>query len=613
MNRNVESHFAELPAASIQRSIFDLSYGHKTSGDIGSLIPVFVQEVLPGDSFKMRSSKVIRLQTMLTPVMDNLYADFYYFFVPNRLVWNHWKELMGENTQSAWIQSTTYQVPAISSPLDDKDQPTCFENCTLADYFGLPTYHLVEDEEDPGSYIPEPVTWTADAVNAPSALPFRAYALICNEWFRDQNLTDPLNIPFGDSNQTGSNGDDYINDVANGGKPFKAAKYHDFFTSMLPNSQKSDPVSFGTNAVFPGYTIPGTSIPGSYLPVGVNNVVHSGYIGAPPESGSYLGVAFTPSTDAYRDIRTDSSGSYIVGSTITVDSDTGVSSGWTTNSKRPVNLYADYPGVNIPDFEIPEISLGGVSFTINELRLAFQLQKFYEKQARGGSRYTEVILNHFSVRSPDARLQRPEYLGGNRVQVNVHEVTNNAQSEKDFLGDLGAKSHTVDVHFDFEKSFTEHGLIIGLMVLRYDHTYSQGLAPFWLRRKFEQFYWPVFSSLGEFGYRKCSIYADSTTMDSDEIFGFNEAWADYRFAQNRCSAEMRPGVSNSLASWHFADYYTECPVLSDEWIREDKTNVDRTLAVTSSVANQYWCDLYFQCTATRPMPMYSIPGLIDHH
>ena len=254
-----------------------------------------------------------------------------------------------------------------------------------------------------------------------------------------------------------------------------------------------------------------------------------------------------------------------------------------------------------------------VNFSVNELRLAFAYQRFLESLARSGSRYTELLLGLFGVRSPDARLQRPEYLGGNRVPINVSEVTNSAQSEQDFLGDLGAKSSTSDVNHDFVKSFTEHGYLFGLMVIRYDHSYSQGLARFWTRNTFTDFYNPKFAHLGEVPIYKAEIFASPETIaDKSKVFGYQEIWADYRYRPNMVTGEMRPGVQNSLAYWNLADYYASEPTLSDEWIREDVSNVDRALAVTSAVSNQFWADIYIRNKCTRCMPMYSVPGLIDH-
>lgn len=585
MNRNVESHFAQLPSIDIQRSIFDRSSTHKTSFDAGELIPIYVDEVLPGDSFRLTSSKVIRAQTMLTPIMDNMYLDTYFFFVPMRLVWDHAKEFFGENTQSAWIPEVEYQIPSISSPLDSNSEPISFDGGTIADYMGIPTYWYDDDLN------PIPAIWTNEAERRPSALPIRAYAKICDEWFRDENLTDPLNIPTGDSNQTGSNGSDYINDVANGGKPFKVAKYHDYFTSCLPSPQKGPDV---------GFTFGQQISVSPYVPVGVTNVYHNPVF----EEDAKYGLALqNMNTGTLHDIMI--SGSSYNTNTITKDADTGEISGWYNATNTPANLYAKLEDA---------ITVSGMSsFDINELRLAFQLQKFYEKQARGGSRYIEILKQHFGVTSPDARLQRTEYLGGNRIPLSIHEVTNSAQSQSDFLGDLGAKSATSDIHEDFERSFTEHGYIIGVCCVRYDHSYPQGLERFWSRRKFTDFYWPVFANIGEQPVYDSEIYADSTNMANGTVFGYQEAWADYRYKPDRVSGEMRPGIANTLASWHLSDYYTSKPTLSDGWIREDKNNVDRVLAVTSSVSNQFFADFYFECICTRAMPTYSIPGLIDHH
>lgn len=567
MNRNVESHFSRLPAVDIQRSVFDRSSSHKTSFNVGDLVPLYIDEILPGDTVQLETSKVVRLQTLLAPVMDNIYLDTYWFFVPNRIVWSHWQEFCGENRQSAWAPTTTYTIPKIKSPAGG------FSSGTIADYFGLPVG----------------VEWS-DGKHMPSALPFRAYAKICDEFFRDQNLTDPLNIPTGDANQDGSNGDNYISDVANGGKPFKVAKYHDYFTSCLPSPQK------GTS---PSIPIGEGKFIGGDFPVYAKNEL--------------IDVAkFYPERDLsgslrFLNIGNDESRTYrqIYNSVETVPG--AVNTAHTPAESReapglsyPANLWA-----SVPD----QTTQSSASIDINQLRLAFQMQKYLERNARGGTRYIEILKSHFGVTSPDARLQRPEYLGGNRISLSVRSVNNTAQSEQDFLGDLGANSVTQDVHFDVNKSFVEHGYLICVACARYDHTYSQGLERFWFRNNFMDFYLPVFANIGEQPVYTDEIYFTNT----EDVFGYNEAWADYRYKPNRVSGEMRPGVPNTLSYWHFADLYSSAPTLSDGWIREDKTNVDRTLAVSSSVANQIFADFYFNAKFARPMPMYSIPGLIDHN
>lgn len=560
MNRNVESRFSQLPRVEIPRSIFDRSSSHKTSFNAGDLVPLYIDEVLPGDTFRIKTSKVVRLQTLLTPIMDNVYLDIYWFFVPNRLTWEHWQQFCGENTQSAWAPTATYTIPKMKSPEGG------FDSGTIADYFGIP----VGVDFQTGERIP-------------SALPFRAYALICDTFFRDENLSDPLNISKGDANQQGSNGSDYINDVANGGKPFRAAKYHDYFTSCLPAPQKSgDPVGFpiGFSGLAPIVT--GDTIP---LPTDSVNPMH--FYLTPANDGIFDSTNLT-----FRYFSDSNHGS--------IPAISPVDSGnYTKMGILPNNLYADIPA-----------SSATANITINDLRLAFSLQRFFEQLARSGSRYIELLSGVFGVQSPDARLQLPEYLGGNRIPIQIHQVTNTAQAEQDFLGDLGAMSVTHDVHEDFDKSFTEHGYLMCLGVIRYDHTYSQGLERFWSRNSFTDFYIPTFANIGEQPVFSSEIFFDP--QNQDDVFGYQEAWADYRYKPNRVSGEMRPGITNSLASWHLADYYTEVPTLSDGWIREDKTNLDRALAVTSEVSNQAFLDIYFECVCTRPMPMYSIPMLEGH-
>nr|CDL65928.1 unnamed protein product [uncultured bacterium] len=556
MNRNVESHFAKNPTnIDISRSTFDRSSSVKLTFNTGEIIPFFIEEVLPGDTFKVKTSKVIRLQTLLTPMMDNIYLDTYYFFVPNRLVWEHWKEFNGENTQSAWIPEVEYQIPQLTAPEGG------WNIGTLADYFGIPT------------------GVSGISVNA---LPFRAYALVCNEWFRDQNLSDPLNIPVGDATVTGVNTGTFITDVVKGGLPYTAAKYHDYFTSCLPAPQKG-----------PDVTIPVTS--GHNLPVMFLNETH--------DAGPYKPFGVGIQNSELRNFYGFGSGSSGATSTSDTSSTVEVGSDGTgigQNFWTPTNMWA--------------VESGDVGMaTINQLRLAFQLQKLYEKDARGGTRYTEIIRSHFGVVSPDSRLQRPEYLGGNRIPINVNQIIQQSQStEQSPLGALAGMSVTTDKNSDFIKSFVEHGYIIGLVVARYDHTYQQGLDRMWSRKDRFDFYWPVLANIGEQAVLNKEIYIDGSDTD-DEVFGYQEAWAEYRYKPNRVCGEMRSSAPQSLDVWHLGDDYSSLPYLSDSWIREDKTNVDRVLAVTSSVSDQLFADIYICNKATRPMPMYSIPGLIDHH
>lgn len=555
MNRNTNTHFALNPTKlDMSRSTFKRSHSVKTSFNVGDIVPFFCDEVLPGDTFDITTAKVVRMPSLLTPIMDNLYLDTYYFFVPNRLCWSHWRELMGENTQSAWIPTVEYQVPQITAPQGG------WNIGTIADYFGIPT------------------GISGISVNA---MPFRAYALICNEWFRDENLSDPLNIPVDDATVAGVNTGTFVTDVAKGGKPYKAAKYHDYFTSCLPSPQKG-----------PDVKIPVAS--GSKMPVVPQaDQVPSSLIGSQLYTATLVNNGSGTSPVQNMAIMFGADGSQSSSKPVSGSVDSG---------QAPIinNLWA--------------VETNPVAATINQLRMAFQIQKLYERDARGGTRYIELLKSHFGVTSPDARLQRPEYLGGNRIPIVIDEVnqTSGTVSSGTPQGNPTGQSRTTDVHHDVKKSFVEHGFIIGVMVARYEHTYQQGLERFWSRKDRFDYYWPVFANLGEQAVKNKEIYCDGSAKD-DEVFGYQEAWADYRYKPNRVTGEMRSSAPQSLDIWHLADDYSGLPSLSDSWIHEDSGTVDRVIAVSESNSNQLWCDLYINNRCTRPMPLYSIPGLIDHH
>ncbi len=601
MNRNTESHFSRLPQMQHQRSSFDRSFSHKTTFNFGEVVPIFCEEVLPGDTFSVDTSKVVRLQTLLSPVFDNMYLDTYYFFVPNRLTWDHWKQFMGENTQSAWYPTTEYSVPTIGAPSGG------FAVGTLADHFGLPVG----------------VDWSSDDLFAPMALPFRAYSLIINDFFRDQNIQDPLVVATGDASVTGTNGTG-LEAPSKGGKPFIAAKYHDYFTSCLPSPQKGPSVAipapgtvnYGFDQDVPVYAgsphylvMSDSRIPTStghsagavfYQPSLTNTPLEKQPNGIP--STSSVGVS-SDSTHWCLTGKASVSGSPVplAGPAASVGSGDNLVY---YNAYTPMNLWANVSS-------LPNVTASGSAlFSINELRLAMVTQMYYEALARGGSRYEEQIAQFFGVQNPDSRIQHPEYLGGNRVQINVHEITNQAQSEQDFLGDLGAMSVTADRHSDFSKSFTEHGFVIGLVVARYDHSYCQGIHKKFLRKNKFDFYNPLFARIGEQPVFDVELYADANSLSKDTVFGYQEAWAQYRYAPNMATGLLRPNVNNTLGHWALTDNYQAKPTLSSAWLQEDKGNIDRALAVSSSVSDQLFGDFYFSLKCVRPMPMYSVPGAL---
>ena len=567
MSRNAESHFAVNPTRiDMSRSRFDRSSSYKTTFNVGQIIPFYVDEVLPGDTFSIDTSKVVRMQTLLTPVMDDIFLDTYYFFVPNRLTWNHWKQFMGENTESAWIPSVEYEIPQLTAPEGG------WNIGTIADYMGIPT------------------GVSGLSVNA---LPFRAYALIMNEWFRDENLSDPLNIPVTDATVQGVNTGTFVTDVAKGGLPYTAAKYHDYFTSALPAPQKGPDVTIPVAEAATAYVYPAATL-NPDLAARFNTVQWVGSNGNPVSiPNNYRGILSSG-------FRFNTSGNVYTDETrIFTEAVTGNDSAGSL--VMPGNLVADFSGTS-------QVA------TIRQLRLAFQIQKLYERDARGGTRYIEILKSHFGVTSPDARLQRPEYLGGNRIPININQVVQSSSTDASGTpqGNTAAYSLTSDNHSDFTKSFVEHGFLIGVMVARYRHTYQQGLERFWSRKDRFDYYFPVFANIGEQAIKNREIYAQGTEKD-DEVFGYQEAWADYRYRPNRVTGEMRSSAPQSLDVWHLGDDYESLPSLSDSSIREDSKTVNRVLAVSDNVSAQLFCDIYVRNLCTRPMPLYSIPGLIDHH
>lgn len=571
MNRNSNTRFSmNPPSLDMSRSVFSRPMNHKTTFNAGKLIPIYCEEILPGDTVTLDTSMLVRMATPIYPVMDNAFLDLYYFFVPNRLVWDHWKQFNGENDVNAWVPSVDYTVPSLIT----EESMDLIETGDLGDYFGLPVN-----------------TFFIDGINA---LPFRGYHLIWNEWFRDQNLQDPILVDRGDSARYFSE-DKYK-------KLLPVAKIHDYFTSALPAPQKGQAVTFGVS--------------GGDLPVVAKSSIAYGPDGQ---------IDYTTSNEYTHNLRwafgdadafigtTGNSISQLYAGTPNRD---GVNShtGWTTIG------VGDIATPNDPDAytHVVPANLWAVnsslSFTINALRQAFQVQKLLERDARGGTRYWEVLKSHFQVTAPDASLQRPEYLGGKRVPINMSQVLQTSATDSTSpQGNTAAYSKTTDYSNSFTKSFVEHGFLFGLVCVRTDHTYQQGINKMWSRKTRFDYYWPSFANIGEQAILNQEIYANGELEDK-EVFGYQEAWAEYRYSPNRLSAAFRSNAGNgSLDSWHYGDYYDSRPYLSDEWIRETDSNIERTLAVSTELSDQFIADFYFNSKWTRAMPVYSVPGLIDHH
>ena len=528
-----QSHFARIPRVNVRRSVFDRSFTHKTTFNEGYLIPVFLDEVLPGDTFSLDFNFFCRLSTPIVPFMDNLYFDYFFFYVPNRLVWEHWEQFMGQ--QDNLGDTTDYLIPTISNKTWTKTHPT------INDYFGLPN----------------PPSGQQFKVNS---LPFRAYFRIFNEWFRDENLQPASMLGL----ETGDGPDDKYDENLNGMSPTFRAKRHDYFTSALPWPQKG---------------------PGVDIPLTGDALV---YAQGRDESGGGSSGPVLRTYDFRSNQVTDDKG-------IVIDAiNLGENVNWNLDADAP--LVADLSSVS------------GV--TINSLRQAFQLQKFYELNARGGTRYTEILRAHFGVVSPDQRLQRPEYLGGGSRRIVVKPVEQNSATDTTSpQGNLAAYAVVGDSKHVFTKSFVEHGYIIGVVNVRADLTYQQGINRLWSRETREDFYWPVFAHLGEQAILNKEIYAQGTDADN-EVFGYQERYAEYRYKPNMITGKFRSGIEGgSLDMWHLSQYFENLPTLSEQFIR-DLPPVDRVVAVQDEP--HFLLDSLFSLKCVRPMPVYSVPGLVDH-
>lgn len=568
MSNIFTNSFSDAPVnLDLQRSKFQRNFNHKTTFKEGDLVPVYFDEVLPGDTFSVDSSFLIRMATPIFPIMDNAAIDLYFFFVPNRLVWSHWQEFCGENTSAPWTQITEYQIPQMtfSSKINSFDYGAT--NYSVMNYFGIPS--VIK-----GSDI------------SVSDLPNRAYRLIWNEWFRDQNVQLPVFVPTDDSSRPFVKSRSETN---YGGYPLKVCKFHDYFTSCLPSPQKGPAVTLPLGSLAP--VISGDLNP-SLTSSPPNNTIQFVNTGHPSGSGHYgLGIDYsghsTGESPAISKIsRSDSS---------SVESFSG--------NIVFANQYADLTQAT--------------ATTINELRQAFAIQRLYEKDARGGTRYRELLKAHFGVTAPDSRVQVPEYLGGCRVPININQVLQTSSTnDTSPQGNTAAYSCTTDSRSLFTSSFVEHGMLIGLACVRVEHSYCQGVERFWSRKRRFDFYWPTLANIGEQAVLKKELFTTGNSSTDDQAFGYQEAWADYRYKPNRLSGEFSidsaaSGGSQLGQSWTYMDVYDTSPTLSDSWIAESENNVRQTLAVTQGP--QFIADFYFKVGTVRPMPVYSVPGLIDHH
>lgn len=547
MNRNNERHFNNVPQTHISRTRFKRDQNILTTFDAGKLIPFYVDEVLPGDTFSVDTAAIIRMTTPKYPVFDDAFIDFYYFFCPNRILWDSFKRFMGEADDTPWMPTKTYRVPKIivegNSTNENKKGP---KEGSILDYMGVPTKINGKIE-----------------INA---LPIRAYVKIWNEYFRDQNVDNPAAYFTDDDDTTyydaGEKEQELLKNARLGGRCLPVNKFHDYFTSCLPYPQRGPEVTIGLTGNAPIKMFDDNGINGPTNPTTIWMSGNAANLAQNSEKDTIVALGATEQTS-------------------------GVS-------------VARYIATDLSNIE---------AATINQLRQAFAVQHYYEALARGGSRYREQVRTLFGVSISDKTVQVPEYLGGGRYHVNINQIvqTSGQQTENDTpIGETGAMSVTPINESSFTKSFEEHGFVIGVMCVRHNRSYQQGLERFWSRSDRLDYYFPQFANLGEQPVKKKEIVLTGTSKD-DETFGYQEAWADYRMKPNRVSGKMRSNAEGTLDFWHYADNYAEVPTLSSQWMSEGKSEIARTLIVQSEP--QFFGAIRVMNKTTRCMPLYSVPGL----